>query len=147
MAITTHDEPMLAPEADVQTIHALEHWLSQVDAGATRLVAPDGATIPLPESINRMVREIVHALAGGNAVTIVPVHTDLTTQQAADLLNVSRPFLVQLLESGTIPFHRTGSHRRVRLTDVMTYRRTRGQARRAALQAMAREAQDMGLYE
>ena len=147
MAIAATNEPVLARDTDVQTVRALERWLSQVDADATRLVGPDGATIPLPESINRLVREIVHELAGGNAVTIVPVHTDLTTQQAADLLNVSRPFLVQLLESGTIPFHRLGSHRRVRLTDIMTYRRARSQVRRAALSEMARDAQDLGLYE
>jgi len=101
----------------------------------------------VPASVHRLLAVIVHELARGNAVTIAPLHADLTTQQAADLLNVSRPFLIKLLESGTIPFHRVGTHRRVRLQDVMAYRHARSQARHAALAEMAREAQELSLYE
>jgi excisionase family DNA binding protein len=72
---------------------------------------------------------------------------EVTLQQAADLLNVSRPFLVKLLETGAIPFHYVGAYRRVGLTDVLAYRNQRSHARRAALAEMACEAQEMGLYE
>ena len=72
---------------------------------------------------------------------------ELTTQQAADLLNVSGPFLPKLLDAGASPFHPAGSHRRIRLDDLMAYRERRSRARRAAFAAMAREAQEMGLYE
>jgi excisionase family DNA binding protein len=72
---------------------------------------------------------------------------DLTTQQVADLLNVSRPFVVRLLESGEIPFYRVGRCRRIRVDDVTAYRRRRSRARRDALAEMARDAQELGIYE
>lgn len=72
---------------------------------------------------------------------------ELTTQQAAELLNVSGTFLVRLLESGAIPFHRVGTQRQVRLVDVLAYRRERSRVRRTVLAEMAREAQELGLYQ
>lgn len=72
---------------------------------------------------------------------------ELTAQQAADVLNVSRPFLVRLLKSGAIPCHQVGTHRRVRPADVLAYRRERSRVRRAVLAEMARDAQAMGLYQ
>lgn len=81
--------------------------------------------VELPTSVLRLLVEILGELADGNAVRVVPVHAELTTQEAADLLNVSRPHLVKLLESGELVFHRTGKHRRVRLADVMKFREAR----------------------
>ncbi|HZK67184.1 MAG TPA: helix-turn-helix domain-containing protein [Chloroflexota bacterium] len=77
----------------------------------------------------------------------MPVHAELTTQQAADLLNVSRPHLIKLLETGEIPFHKTGTHRRIRFDDLMRYGRLRDQKEASALDEMARDAQEMGLYD
>jgi len=116
----------------------------------TRLqdAAPETATINLgthqvrlPRSAALLLARMVHELAQGHAVTIVPVTAELTTQQAADLLNVSRPFLVKLLETGEIPYHKAGTHRRVQATDVLAYRDRRRAAQRAALAELAREAQ------
>lgn len=147
MAIVTEREPVVAPDAETAAIHELDSRLATIPGGAACIVGLNGERIELPASVHRLLSAMVHELAHGNAVTIMPVHAELTTQQAADLLNVSRPFLVHLLESGVIPFHRVGTHRRVRLQDVTAYRNARTQERRTALAEMAREAQELGLYK
>jgi excisionase family DNA binding protein len=83
----------------------------------------------------------------GNGITIIPVHAELTTQQAAELLNVSRPHLVKLLRDGEIPFHKVGRHRRVRVEDLLAYKERRDSKRRRLLQKMTREAHEAGLYD
>lgn len=92
-----------------------------------------------------MIVEILAQIGRGNAVSIVPIHAELTTQQAADFLNVSRPFVVQLLESGTLAHRKVGSHRRVQYKDLLTYREQSTIARKSALDELTQEAQELGL--
>ncbi len=104
--------------------------------------------IHLPVAALQLLGDVLAALADGNAVKIVPVHAELTTQQAADLLNVSRPHLVKLLESGKLRFHRTGKHRRVRFNDLMDYKNSRDAESMKILDALTMEAQELGMgYE
>ena len=112
-----------------------------------KLLGPSGEELPIPESIYTVIRRVVHEMTQGNAVSVVPVHMELTTQQAADLLNVSRPHLIKLLDDGLIPHHKVGKHRRVRFDAVMAYRSARSGQRRKALAEISRTAQEQHRYD
>lgn len=104
--------------------------------------------VELPTSALRLLVDILAELADGNAVKVLPVHAELTTQEAADLLNVSRPHLVKLLEEGQLAFHRTGKHRRVKFADLMAYKEMRAAESEQAMALLAQQAQDLGMgYE
>jgi excisionase family DNA binding protein len=90
---------------------------------------------------------VAEVLARGDSLTIVPVGKELTTQQAADLLNVSRQYLVRLLGEGRIPYTRTGKHRRLRIEDVLTFKEQRDRERGAALDELTRMSQEIGGYD
>lgn len=108
-----------------------------------RVLVGDGVEDPieLPEDALRMLVEILSLMARGDAVNLVPVHAEMTSQAAADFLSVSRPFLVSLLEAGVIPHHKTGAHRRVYLRDLLLYRTRRDAECEVALNALAEQAQ------
>jgi len=100
-------------------------------------------TIELPAGAVKLLQAILEDMASGRAVTIVPQNAELTTQQAADFLKVSRPFLVQLLEQKKLPFRLVGTHRRVRFEDVLRYKESIDSERRKVLDQLAAEAQEI----
>lgn len=107
------------------------------DEAGEQLVVPRGA-------VELLARVLAH-MANGHSVSVVPAHAELTTQQAADLLNVSRPHLIGLLESGAIDYRKVGTHRRVLAGSILTYIHKDDQRRRAVADELAELAQDMDL--
>ena len=120
-----------------------------VDAAGTsllRLATPSGQLLPLPEPVERALRATIAILAAGDSVAVVAVGRQLSTSQAARLLDVSRPHLITLLERGEVPHRRIGTHRRLRLVDVLAYKVRRDQEVREHLDAILAEAQESDGY-
>ncbi len=120
--------------------------LARLDRPLTmRVRGAEEETIELPAGAVKLLVEILEDMASGRAVTIVPQNAELTTQQAADFLNVSRPFLIRLLAEKKIPFRMVGTHRRVRLEDVLKYKEGVDAERRKVLDQLASDAQELDM--
>jgi excisionase family DNA binding protein len=132
-----------------EAVGVLERFLRQhpdLPGVAVSLTANDTDTeLQIPGHALRLLVDILAQIANGNAVTVAPVHAELTTQQAADILNVSRPYLVNLLEDRKLPYRRVGNRRRVLLADLLAYKRIDDVDRRAVAAELTSEAQRLGL--
>ncbi|QBI20773.1 helix-turn-helix domain-containing protein [Egibacter rhizosphaerae] len=146
--------PVEEPLREDQTEHAqqalagLEDLLARIgDRDLVELHSSEdpAESLQVPAPALRLFRDVLAQLSAGHAVQILPIHAELTTQQAAELLNVSRPHVVKLVEDGTLPARRVGTHRRIRVQDVMDYRRRDDQRRRGVLDDLAEEAEELGL--
>lgn len=154
MAATLSDFPetVTPTEADARLAETSSRQLAKLLSGKRKRkslslrIEPDGGpeeAIAIPLSAFKMLSDILTEMGKGNAVTLIPVHAELTTQQAADILNVSRPFLVEQLEQGTIPHRKVGTHRRILFHDLMEYKRRVDKDRLKALEELAAQAQDL----
>jgi excisionase family DNA binding protein len=135
-----------ATAGDARRLRRLDAALEGRADEPVRLILSSGEALALPEVLIHLMRRAVHHLARGREVAVVPYETLLTAQQAADLLNVSRPSLIRLLDEGRIPFEYVGTHRRIRLDDLLAYRRQRDLDRQRKLDELSRLNQELGLY-
>lgn len=143
----TERESQLAEESS----RALSSFVRDAEEQTIRVLTESGRqeeAVTIPAVAFRLLVNILTQMAQGNAITLIPVHAELTTQEAADLLNVSRPFLVKLLEEGEIPYRKVGTRRRVLYKDIAEYKRRIDERRRATLDELAAQAQELNMgYE
>jgi len=146
---TLTSEAIIPTEEETQAARELERRLAAFGPQPLRAeISANGgppATVELPAPIVALLQRIAAEMAAGNAVTLIPIHAELTTREAAGLLNVSRPYLIGLLEQNKIPYRKVGTHRRIRLSDLMDYRRQMDATSRDALEQLAAEAQELNL--
>ncbi len=147
MSSATQYEPIVPSTDDAEIARRSSETLSRyVSHKLSVRVGTTNDEIELPEGVVRLLVDILANMAEGNAVTLMPVHAELTTKQAADILGVSRPYLIGLLEKGAIPYRKVGTHRRVYFDDVRAYKKRVSEEREGALNRLVEEAQslDMG---
>ena len=150
MAIAVEREPTEAHDAERDVLRQLEAILQAAQpagTGTARIVGASGEEVAIPASLLQILRQAAHYLAQDKLVSVVPLDKELTTQQASDILNVSRPYLVRLLEEGALPFTKVGTHRRVRFNDLMQYKQRRDAERRQGLAELTQMSQEFGLDE
>ena len=134
----TDQEATLARESSRQLSRFTKHDLR------VRILESDEEMV-LPAAAVRLLMDLLSEMSNGNAVTLIPIHAELTSQQAADFLAVSRPFLVKLLEDGQMPFRKVGTHRRVLFKDLMSYKREIDKKRLKTLDELAAQAQELDM--
>lgn len=138
---------LASDEEAAASLRELDDVLAGGRDAAVRVRAHSGEEIDLPHPVREALGRVVREMARGNAVRVLPVRTQLTTQQAAELLNVPPPFLVRLLDAGEIPYGEIGGYRRVRLNDLLAYKEKRDRERLEALDRLTAESQELGLYD
>ncbi|MBL8599456.1 MAG: helix-turn-helix domain-containing protein [Devosia sp.] len=138
-----HPDTVVPTEQDAVLATKASRLLAARPPGSLRVQLENGDELTLPRAAAELLGHLLTEMSQGNAITLIPVHAELTTQQAAQLLNVSRPHLVRLLEDGEIPFRKVGTHRRVRFADLEAYRRRLKDRHEAAMAELAEQAQKL----
>ena len=131
-------EQTVLPSQDLDVLDAARALLAQ--DSDVMLVGDDDQAVALPAELRSILTTVVTAMRRGQAITLAPLGQRLTTQQAADLLGVSRPTLIKLLEAGKIPFETPGRHRRIRLTDLLAFQAVRRDEQRRVLRELTQDA-------
>ena len=140
-------KPVLPSKQDAQLATESSRILSALaEVGDEfRVQLEGGVTLRLPSAVKTLLTHLLTEMSRGNAVTIIPIHAELTTQEAATFLNVSRPHLICLLKKGQIPFHMTGTHRKIKFADITAYKERRAKESEAAMAELAKQAQELDL--
>ncbi len=146
--------PLSLPEQETMLARSSSNALADFDAAGPPLTLKfenpqTGQQIEtlVPATAVRVLADVLARMAEGQSVTLVPLLAELSTQQAAELLNVSRPYFIKLLEEGKMPFRKVGEQRRIRYQDLQCYMEAYKKAANATLEEMTAEAESMGLYK
>lgn len=135
------------PKGDVEKkeISDLENNVSYKDK--IIIMTANGQQIEMPFVVSQALVEVIKTLSKGDSLTLIPMNKELTTQQASDILNVSRPYFIKLLENGEIPYRKTGTHRKIMMQDLMDYREKRNKNRKEKISELSQFSQELGLYD
>ena len=143
-------EPVVPDRNDIDQARAAVEALAKFEPRAAEIAIEDAGHrmhAVLPVAAVRLLQDLLREMAQGHAISLVPTHAELTTQQAADALNVSRPFLVKLLETNQLPHRKVGTHRRIRFDDLMRYKQDIDAKRLETLRKLTGESEELGLYD
>ena len=143
-------EPVVPDRAGIDQARAAVEALAKFEPRAAEIAIEDAGHrmhAVLPVAAVRLLQDLLREMAQGHAISLVPTHAELTTQQAADALNVSRPFLVKLLETNQLPHRKVGTHRRIRFDDLMRYKQDIDAKRLETLRKLTGESEELGLYD
>ncbi len=144
-ALLERNGTIVPSEEDAKLATETSRILSKHSDQNLHVQLDDGQPLLLPHAIKELISHLLVEMSQGNAVTLIPVHAEMTTQEAADFLNVSRPYLVKLLETNQIPHHKVGTHRRVRFNELKAFKQRQAEARAAALDELAAQAQELNM--
>lgn len=147
MSPALEQDAVAAAPSEAQALRQLADLVRHDKLQTAALVGSDDQRRPLPQSVRNLLARLIRDLADGRAVTIVARARDLTTNEAAELLNVSRPYVIKLLDSKVLPCHRVGTHRRIPAEAVLAYRARQRAEQAAILAELTQEAQDLGFYD
>jgi len=141
------ERPTMPSADDAELAAEASRQLSRVrrEGAELRVQIDGGETLRLPKSVSNLLYLLLTEMAQGNAVTLIPIHAELTTQEAADYLNVSRHYLIRLLKEGKVKFSMVGTHRRVKFSDLEAYRKASEEERQRVMEELAAQAQDLGM--
>ena len=137
--------PISPVKSEEEEIKALYKTLLHPDKA--EIIGPDGTRHAIPASVYKVLLSVVSKMQEGKTIALLPIMEELTTQAAANFLGVSRQYLVRLLEENKIPFHRTGTHRRIYFKDVLEFRKKRDSERQKAIRNLARKELNEGTYD
>lgn len=144
---TLADNLVHPEDAEAEELGLLRDRIDEIyhREGKALLIGPEAGDEPveLPGSVFEALRLVVDAMAQGQTIVLMPHGKEVTTQEAADMLHISRPHLIKLCDDGTLPFHRVGSHRRLRIEDVLAYRERRAIERREHLRELTQASEEL----
>ena len=152
LTLNEKNETIIPDEDETESLNKIESLLEALAKAketdqALKMVGADGEEVVLTASVVRALQQIVHSLAQGKSVTVVPIERELTTQQAADYLSVPERYIVKLLEDGEIPFRLVGTQHRIRYEDMVEYKKLYKERQAEALADLARISQEWEFYE
>ena len=137
--------PVVPDESNSELAATASRELARAAKASITVRLEDGTDLLLPKLVTPLLIKMLTEMAPGNPVTLIPLHAELTTQEAANLLNVSRPYLNKILDRGEVKCHKVGTHRRVKFSDLEEYRHKKEAERQSLMDELAAEAQELGM--